>query len=466
MVAPTTKLSIAAQASNTGKNSVVVNVNGIKKKVDYEGVSENYYDSRNESGNASILAEYNELKKIAYNRSLKYPDSMPILDQDKFEDFSFSSSDAAKIKNSQALEKALNDTFKDDKITFDIDKDGYVTALDKNKEAAEFTMTVVDGNTLGIQKANAANRFSEKTTLKSLGLAADADGKYTMEINGAAISVDKDATIGSLLKAINASDAGVTAKFSTFTNGFEIFANDMGTGGDVLVKSSALTKALGLTSTDNGSTDKNDMVGYVDGKNTILKIGDQTVYHNSNSYTIDGTTINFADADLTSGSVSIHIGITKDNTDIKQSIKDFVKDYNQLVDDVFEHIATAPQRDSKNNKYEPLTDSEKDEIKELVLSAAGVDYARGDVISVSGLQFEGAAIDKLATEEMSKQYQKEQTIYMLTSSVIPLIVVLVLGSFALFILKGFKEQTITELNETIMAAPEDAAKLLTSYIRE
>lgn len=360
MVAPTTKLSIAAQASNTGKNSVVVNVNGIKKKVDYEGVSENYYDSRNESGNASILAEYNELKKIAYNRSLKYPDSMPILDQDKFEDFSFSSSDAAKIKNSQALEKALNDTFKDDKITFDIDKDGYVTALDKNKEAAEFTMTVVDGNTLGIQKANAANRFSEKTTLKSLGLAADADGKYTMEINGAAISVDKDATIGSLLKAINASDAGVTAKFSTFTNGFEIFANDMGTGGDVLVKSSALTKALGLTATDNGSTDKNDMVGYVDGKNAILKIGDQTVYHNSNSYTIDGTTINFADADLTSGPVSIHIGITKDNTDIKQSIKDFVKDYNQLVDDVFEHIATAPQRDSKNNKYEPLTDSEKE----------------------------------------------------------------------------------------------------------
>ena len=100
---------------------------------------------------------------------------------------------------------------------------------------------------------------------------------------------------------------------------------------------------------------------------------------------------------------------------------------------------------------------------------------------------------------------------MLTSSVIPLIVVLVLGCFALFILKGFvsripspaalekkpqedpqqrlleeeemrdssprlefnkkelqsqKEQNITELNEAIMAAPEDAAKLLTSYIRE
>ena len=158
-----------------------------------------------------------------------------------------------------------------------------------------------------------------------------------------------------------------------------------------------------------------------------------------------------------------------------------------------------------------LTEAEKDEIKNLVLSAAGVDYSRGDIISVSGLQFEGATIDKKANEEIAKKYQHEQTIYMITSSVIPLIIVLVLGMFALFVLKGFisklptptkgerkppeeiatkiveeeeapeistrvefnkrelqsqKDQNITELNEAIMAAPEDAAKLLTSYIRE
>ena len=97
----------------------------------------------------------------------------------------------------------------------------------------------------------------------------------------------------------------------------------------------------------------------------------------------------------------------------------------------------------------------------------------------------------------------------MTSSVVPLIVVLILGCFALAVLKGFiaklpqkterkaiedtapkaseedevseiipkiefspkeiqsqKEQSITELNETIMAAPEEAAKLITSFIRE
>ena len=72
-----------------------------------------------------------------------------------------------------------------------------------------------------------------------------------------------------------------------------------------------------------------------------------------------------------------------------------------------------------------LTDSEKDELKALVLSASGIDYSRGDVISISGLQFEGVTIDKKSNDELAKQYQQEQTIYMITSSIIPLIVVLV-----------------------------------------
>ena len=33
-------------------------------------------------------------------------------------------------------------------------------------------------------------------------------------------------------------------------------------------------------------------------------------------------------------------------------------------------------------------------------------------------------------------------------------------------LKSQKEQSINELNETIMAAPEEAAKLITSFIKD
>ena len=157
-----------------------------------------------------------------------------------------------------------------------------------------------------------------------------------------------------------------------------------------------------------------------------------------------------------------------------------------------------------------LTDAEKEEVKNLVLSASGVDYSRGDVISVSGLQFEGAYIDKKSQQDFNEQYQREQLLYFISSSIIPLIVILVLGGFALLVLKNFvtkmpspkrierryeeelesrqeeeereedtpkleldkkeirsqKDQSINELNEAVMAAPEEAAKLLVSYIKD
>ena len=157
-----------------------------------------------------------------------------------------------------------------------------------------------------------------------------------------------------------------------------------------------------------------------------------------------------------------------------------------------------------------LTDSEKEEIKNLIQSASGVDYSRGDIISVSGLQFEGANIDKQSQDDFNNQYQQEQLLYFIGSSVVPLIVILLMGGFALLILKNFvskmpsarryerrfeeemdsrqedveqeedtpsitldkkeirsqKDQSINELNEAVMTAPEEAAKLLVSYIKD
>jgi len=157
-----------------------------------------------------------------------------------------------------------------------------------------------------------------------------------------------------------------------------------------------------------------------------------------------------------------------------------------------------------------LTDSEKEEVKNLIQSASGIDFSRGDTISVSGLHFEGAKIDNQKQMDFTKQYQQEQFLYFIGTSVVPLIVVLVLGTFALFVLKNFvskmpnarkierrmeeiadtrpeeiepeeelppmpmnpkeirsqKDQSINELNEAVMAAPEEAAKLLVSYIKD
>lgn len=163
-----------------------------------------------------------------------------------------------------------------------------------------------------------------------------------------------------------------------------------------------------------------------------------------------------------------------------------------------------------------LTSKEKEELQNLVLSASGADYARGDVITVSSLQFESLADEKAQQEQMMKEANQENTIELWTTKIGPLMVVLILGLTALFVIKGlmkglgvgmvnqkedFNQKTFEaqlptireeptelietealpqieahldpelervrmELNDTILADPAEAARLLTSFIKD
>ena len=163
-----------------------------------------------------------------------------------------------------------------------------------------------------------------------------------------------------------------------------------------------------------------------------------------------------------------------------------------------------------------LTDSEKEEIQNLVLSASGANYERGDVVTVSSLQFESLAEEQKQQEILEKEIRSKSTAEFLTRDVGPLVVVLILGLSALFVIRGLigksgrvvqaidsptRAQTIEpqlpqitedipdmlfneampkieaniypeleharmELNDAIMADPEEAARLLVSFIKE
>ena len=189
-----------------------------------------------------------------------------------------------------------------------------------------------------------------------MGFEADADGKYKLNINGVEISMESDSTIGSLINAVNKSAAGVTMSFSALTNSFNLEAKEMGSGSSIKIEGNDFSKAIGLTD-ETGSE-----VNLTKGQNAIFEINGQEIYHNSNEYTIDGTTFKFND-DIELGE-TMTVGITKSYDDVKQLIKDFVADYNQLIDDVYEQIGTEPQKDSKGNTYEPLTDADKESMSD------------------------------------------------------------------------------------------------------
>lgn len=343
---PSWKVAIATQAAVTGENTIAVNVGGVTKNVSVNAVSDTYFDSRNESDNGAILTEYNQLKEEAFLR-----DNGRAGTQAELDNYTYTSTQAAKDKNAKALQTAMNNAFRDEGVTFTI-KDSYVTAQ-KDGEEAELALTAVGGGTFGLTKGSITNKFTDKTYLSDLGVGANADGKYTMKINGKEISVDNKATISDLVSAVNKSGAGVTMTYSKLENRFVVTANDLGNGGDIDIEDDdAFAKAIGLTGT--GAT-------YELGENAKFTMNGVEVYHNSNSYTLDGVTFDISEVET---NTDINVSVTKDYDDIKKSIKDFVNDYNQLIDDINNYTNTAPARDSKNNKYEPLSDAEKEEMSE------------------------------------------------------------------------------------------------------
>lgn len=391
-----TKLSksvaISAQSAVTGKNTVAVNVaGGVAKNVTFDGVSDTYFDSRELKGNEKILEEYNTLKEAAYRKENEIYSGT--IDEKKLAEFSYTSAQAAKDKNTAALEKALNDAFTEDKISFSIDK-GTVTAERNGSIQTQFSMTSVEGGTLGLEKGHTSNRFTGKTKLTDIGISGnkivvsndsgesvESEKKYSFEINGKTIELEENATINNLLEAVNKSGAGVTMSYSYLTNSFELASNTLGSAEKIEFGKNSdgsenrILKELGLI---DATVTK--------GQNAVFEINGVEVYHNSNSYTTDNTTFKFTD-DMTIGE-EYEVNVSKSYDDIKQNIKDFVKDYNQLIDDVYGHIGTAPARDEKNNLYDPLTDAQKEEMddKEIekweTAAKKGVIYRDSTVSSI------------------------------------------------------------------------------------
>lgn len=156
-----------------------------------------------------------------------------------------------------------------------------------------------------------------------------------------------------------------------------------------------------------------------------------------------------------------------------------------------------------------LTTQEKEELEKLIISASGADLNRGDMINVTSLQF--AAVDANRAQEaaFSKAIAQEKQQELVVNKIVPMLIILILGLAALFVFKSlfgkttaqeefedYEEapQTITDnlidkfeveslpqiearlnpeldklktdLTDTIMADPSEAAKILISYIKD
>jgi flagellar capping protein FliD len=263
--------------------------------------------------------------------------------------------------NESSIRNTLNNvTFSDGvKINADValatDGSGRITGVTLTAEKSgapnvPLGMYSNSGNTFG-QTPNivTANTISTSTRLNELGLTPDDNGNFNIRINEVDFSFAANTTISSMMATINSNQrANVTMTFSTLTNKFEIKSKDFGTAAQITLgdkDEQGLLKVLGF---DPGAVSET-------GRNMSLTINNEEVETSSNSYTVNGTTISISDNAKVG--TSFNVEVTRDTTQMMDLIKQFVKDYNELIDYVFGYVNEKP-----DSQYHFLTDTDREEL--------------------------------------------------------------------------------------------------------
>ncbi len=211
-----------------------------------------------------------------------------------------------------------------------------------------------------------SNIIGSNSTLGSIGfskeLQADADGKYKITINKIDFEFDKDTTISSMINKINSSEANVKMSYSSFTQSFKLESKTSGIDSNLNISQSSgnLLNSLFNTDTISVNPGHNSTV-------TVSKDGgpDLTFTSATDTYTFDGTTINVAglgNFNPTEAKDYVSVTTQKDNSAIKDSVKNFVTAYNELLGDLNKAMLTARPKSNKKY-YDPLTEEQQEEME-------------------------------------------------------------------------------------------------------
>ncbi|MCL1903089.1 MAG: flagellar filament capping protein FliD [Oscillospiraceae bacterium] len=299
--------------------------------------------------------------------------------------------DAVKFYNESRLKNELQKATFPDGTILDVEYVGgeaIITAYDEDDNAVNTAITFnknypanknEDGtNLFGLEELELKTAtVSTSATLASLGIEFPPSGTSTIKINGVSITIKATQTVNEMMNAVNASNAGVTMTFSTLTNSFSLTAKEYGTGGNIEFGADAVTTSV----MERLGLDKPVEAG----KNLELKVNDKVVETTGNSYTLNGTTFKFDNNAATNVEFRVEVG--KDNTQALEAIKNFVNDYNQLIEDIYGMLKEKP-----NKSYYFLTD---DDIEESGFSDRQVQ--QWETMSKKGLLYNNSTISDVMT---------------------------------------------------------------------
>lgn len=225
------------------------------------------------------------------------------------------------------------------------------------------TITILEGTTstglsaLSIDNGQASGDYQEKTLFELYGLEdADLSG---FEINGVSITLSEDDTIEEAMAKINASDANVTLKFNSLQDAFVLTSKSEGSANNITIEDGSSAEAVfaklfGVADVvDATGTDVNGI--REEGLNAQLVLDGEAIIQSSNTFTYEG--ISYTLKGTTDTTVNIDVDVDADA--IVDKIKEFVTDYNNIL----EYMNTKLS-EKKYYDYEPLTDEEREALSD------------------------------------------------------------------------------------------------------
>jgi len=170
----------------------------------------------------------------------------------------------------------------------------------------------------------------------------DGDGTISFKINGKTIELDEENdTIATMIQKINKADAGVTAYIDSATGYFTIRSKTTGDSSTITID-------------DPSELLNNFNLNPKAGSDAIVRINGIQTTRSSNTFTENGVEIT-----LLADNSDITIRVATDTDKIVELVKNFISEYNSILDAVNKKLSEARYRD-----YLPLTSEQKDEMSE------------------------------------------------------------------------------------------------------
>lgn len=263
-------------------------------------------------------------------------------------------------------------------ISIEANGDDLVIKNDSKTESVKIT-TKVDGKQEKTEDLNPTGSlsvfgFENPTTVVKLNskltdvfgdkfnkLFKDKEDEIKLNFGGKEVSITKDDTIQTLINKVNNSGGKVNLEFNEVTNRFTLKSSESGANGTIDIKDQT-TKDFLKNITGIDVDNKKSNAKYTKGQDAIFEIDGVQTTRPSNDISMNG--INFT----INGTGHVIIEANSDVDETFKKVKEFVEDYNKLIEEVNNAFVEKRPKSGKYGYFEPLTDEEKkgmseDEIK-------------------------------------------------------------------------------------------------------